>query len=231
MRFTASTLLLFLFSDALSAQEQMAILDTPPWYQHADGGAQGLLPELTTLLFAEAPPALRPLPPRRLAAEFGSGALQWLYWPCHVPATQLSNLGVVVTTNYGIVVRADSAYHQLSDLRQRTVGVWTERLGMLPELETDPAISKHEVNSLDTALQMLLSRRLDAVSMANGVMNWHVRQGPWPASAFRFVPVREAQMCLFASARVPADRQQQMRARLTDASVQQQIAAIVQRYW
>lgn len=213
------------------APDRIAILDTPPWYFQQDNAPQGLLVDLTALLFAESAPTLQPLPPRRLAAELASGAFHWAYWPCHVAAGAFSNLGVVATTQYGIAVRADSPYQQLQDLRQHTVGVWAERLGMLPELETDPAITKHEVNSLGTALQMLINKRLDGVCLAEGVLNWHVRRGRLADSTFRFLPLRQTQMCLFASEQASSERQQHLRNTLADAAMREQIASLVGNYW
>ena len=58
------------------ASDRIAILDTPPWYFQQDNAPQGLLLDLTALLFAESAPTLQPLPPRRLAAELASGAFQ-----------------------------------------------------------------------------------------------------------------------------------------------------------
>ena len=98
---TAQTSLTPTSAPSQQAPDRIAILDTPPWYFQQDNAPQGLLLDLTALLFAESAPTLQPLPPRRLAAELASGAFHWAYWPCHVAAGTFSNLGVVATTQYG----------------------------------------------------------------------------------------------------------------------------------
>lgn len=215
------------------ADERMAIMDIPPWYLRTDTGDGGILIDINDQLFAGAGTPqlqLQILPPRRVAAEMASGSFHWLYWPCHMPTPGFSSLGVLLTAKTGVALPADSAVQRLSDLRGQRVGVWTVRLGLLPEIEQDQAIEKHEINKIDQGLQMLQSKRLAGMVLNDRVFSWHLRKLGLPNEQFRFMPVMDVQLCLFGRQSLPESRRQQLAAQLEVLRQDRRLESILARY-
>lgn len=222
--------LLVVVSSALptAAEERLAIMGIPPW---STGPDTGILADITAALFAGIPaPEAEVMPPRRIHAELGSGHYQWLYWPCHMRPTGFGSVGVLATDHYGLVLPATATTRQLTDMRGRSIGVWSERLGLYPELEQDTAIEKVSINAIEQGLLMLQARRLDAIAVAEVVYRWHAREHGWNEGQFRYLSLRDMQLCLFAADTVPAERVGQLQARLHARQREQVIEQILARY-
>lgn len=223
-------LLLSLLSTAASAQGQIGYIENPPWLVSSAAPPTGILPDLAALLFVEVPmPSVLVLPPRRLRAEMTAGTLQWTFWPCHLAPNSYHNLGTFMKDAFGYAVRADAGIHQHRDLQGKAVGVWASRLGLMPALEQDRTIIKSEFNSIESALMMLKSGRLDAVVTGHAVFRWQLKRDPLLAEKLSYVPQVELAHCLFAHPSVSADDRERISQRLQRIVQQGLIEAVVER--
>lgn len=236
MRPRSQILLLFLVLALLlpasgRAAEQIAIMDIAPWYLHSEGGDGGILIELSQQLFANTTlPQVQVLPPRRIAAELSAGTFHWLYWPCHMQTPGFNSLGTALTVQTGMALRADSPVQVLTDLRGQRVGVWTTRFGLLPELEQDQAIEKHEINKVDQGLLMLQANRLAGIALNDRVLYWHLRELGLPIAQFRYLPIKEVQFCLFGHQSLSEARRQQLSGQLASLVKERRLEQILARY-
>ncbi len=213
------------------AAESLGIHDTEPWIVTADNpvGA-GVLIELNQLVFAGEAVASQQLPVRRLIIEAQTGRFDWVLLACHLSLPHHKPLNRLLTFELGVLVLGSGAVHGLPDLYGKSAAVWTARLGNLPQLEQEARITKIEINSFLSGVQMLQEQRIAAVVGSNYAIDWALARAGADPKQFRFVPIQTLEACLFANESLPTERRQTVRKRVAGMVADGSVQKILQRY-
>ncbi len=233
MQIQASAIMLvwLMWPTAPLAVETVLVADMEPWLVKTENPVgPGFLIEMNTKLFPGEAIEQKYLPVRRALSEAEAGGLDWLYVGCHHPLPQHESLITYWHSAQGLLVPATSTVRGLSDLKSKTVAVWTARRGNLPALEQDAEINKIEVNSVESGIHMVQTRRVDALLIIKLVAEWHVGRMAIDPALFRYVSVENFSACLFARKALSSERKATVRARMAELVTNGTVEALLQRY-